>query len=93
MGWEMDVETNPKARKDYQCQASDWIMNSVGLDPDYFEPEDYAKIEIAQGKDFKILKGETYVKVTGKFDGEFATFRAIPDLNEICIRYKLYDDC
>jgi len=90
--WEFSAETKPTARKDYHCEASDWIINTVGLDEREFEPEDWAKIEEARKNGFKILKGEKYINVSGKWEGEFSTFRAIPELNDICIKYDLYCD-
>jgi len=92
MSWEMETVEYPKARKDYSCDAAEWIGNTVGFNEREFEPEDWEKIEAAMNKNFKILKGEKYLKVSGKYDGEFSTFRAIPALDEICKKYDIYED-
>jgi len=89
MGWEMETRTDPVARKDYHCQASDWICES-GRDESEYEVKDWATIKKAKSEDWKILKGTKYVKVSGKYDGDFATFRAREDLEDICQRYEIY---
>ena len=38
----------------------------------------------------KILKGQRYIKVSGKREGEFAVFRARPEIDAICKKYELY---
>lgn len=92
MSWEIAKVEHPVARKNYQCQASVWIDNTVGFFRSEFDPEDWEKIKVAAKKDFKILKGEKYKKISGKFDGEFGVFRAIPELDDICKKYDLYDE-
>ncbi|MCV6612402.1 MAG: hypothetical protein OIF55_16695 [Amphritea sp.] len=92
MGWEFATETKPVARKDYHCEASDWIDNTTGWDEEEFAEEDRETIRKARAEGCKVLKGTQYVKVTGKFEGEFSTFRARADLNDICQRYDLYPD-
>lgn len=88
--WEVETVTNPVARKDYHCQASDWIVNA-GLDERDYEAEDWAVIEKAKAEGFQIKKGTKYLKVSGKFDGEFQVFRAREELEAICQKYELYD--
>lgn len=90
--WEIEASGYPVARKDYDCQAVDWIDNTIGFNKEEFTPEEWEKIELARNKGFKILKGEKYLKVSGKYDGEFSVFRAIPDLDEICKKYDLYHE-
>lgn len=84
-------ELNPKARKNYPCQASEWIFNM-------FEPEDFTFSEKrdlvrARRNGFKIHKGEDYTYQSLVDAGEFSTFRAITALHEMCIKYDIYEDC
>ena len=55
----MESTFNPVARKDYYCNASDWICNSFLCDEDY-DPEDLVTIEKAREENWKILKGTKY---------------------------------
>jgi len=91
MSWTFSKTTSPVARKDYHCEASDWISNSIGYDDELSE-EDQATWEKAQEEGCKILKGTRYQKVTGKYEGEMSTYRARLDLDDICCRYSLYPD-
>ena len=89
MCWDFAVHTEQLARKDYRCQASDWI-NSGYCELD-FDPEDWQAIMKAKGEGWKILKGTNYLKVKGKWEGEFCVFRARPELDAICHKYDLYE--
>lgn len=90
MTWDLVTETKPVARKDYHCEASDWIDNTIGWDERDFDEEDRETIRKARAEGCKILKGTQYVKLSGKWEGEFSTFRARADLNAICHKYELY---
>lgn len=92
MTWEVSTLTTPVARKDYHCQASDWIDNTLGWNEEEYEEADRPAIRKALAEGKKILKGTQYVKVTGKWEGEFDTFRARKDLNDICHKYELYPE-
>jgi len=91
MSWEMESITHPVARKDYRCQAAEWI-DRVGLREEDYDPADLESINKAREEGWKILKGTAYIKVRGKWDGEFCTFRARPELNDICQEYDIYSD-
>ncbi len=91
MTWEMATLTEPKARKDYHCEASDWIDNS-GLGEEDFGIKDWAVIENARAENWQIRKGTTYVNTKGKWDGDFTVFRARTDLNAICRKHNIYQD-
>ena len=92
MSWENSTITTPVARKEYHCQASDWIDNSIGWDEQEYDEEDRPVIRQAKAENCKILKGTRYVKVSGKWDGEFHVFRARDDLDSICKKYDLYQE-
>jgi len=89
MSWDVSTQTNPTASKEYHCQASDWIENS-GLCDEDFDAEDAKTIAKARSEGWMILPGTKYVKITGKWDGDFQTFRAREDLDYICHSYELY---
>ena len=91
MSWEMEKETTQIARKEYHCNASDWIDNA-GLEEGDYQPLDWARIQAAKSEGFKILKGSEYIKISGKWDGEFSVFRARPELEKICVDYGLYSE-
>ena len=91
MSWSISEITEPTARKDYHCEASDWIDNELGWDKRYYNnDEDYQIVKKARKENCKILKGTKYIQVKGKWDGEFMTFRARKDLNYICHKYDIY---
>lgn len=91
MDWDFCTESKQVARKDYQCDAMDWICN-IGYGENEYDPEDWAAIEKARSEGCKILKGQIYVKVSGKWDGEMSVFRARPEINDICRKYEIYSD-
>lgn len=76
-----------KARKDYNCDATIYLREYG--DYDMFTLEE---MEIINNTNGKIKKGETYRKVVGKFEGELYTFRAIPEIDDICLKYELYPE-
>jgi len=92
MSWEVSTETHPVARKDYHCQASDWIDNTLGWGEEDYDEDDRAVIKKALSEGCRIISGTKYLKVSGRYDGEFTTFRAREDLHAICEKYDLYED-
>ncbi len=86
---ELLSESNPKARKDDNCMACDWIINTDLQDI----PLTFADLRLivkAGRSGWKIRKGDMYLKQPVKFEGEIRTFRAIPEIHDICIKYDLY---
>jgi hypothetical protein len=88
MGWDFSVTTRPIARKPYRCDAAHVIRDT---DCD-FTAEERATIESARAGGWMINKGDQYVNCSGKWDGEFETFRARIDLDAICQDYDLYPE-
>lgn len=88
--WSLCNERTHKARKDYQCDAMHWIIE-LDIEEIGIEPEELAAIQKAKDEKCRILRGQTYVKVTGIFDGEWSVFRARPEIDDICKKYKVYD--
>ena len=82
-------ESKPKARKNYDCMASEFILNN-GVDGMGFTRPELRSISKARKNGYKILKGEIYMRQNNKFDGELYTFKAIPAIAEICFKYDLF---
>jgi hypothetical protein len=91
MSWDVSTETNPKARKEYHCMASDWFENA-GLCDEDFDLADRPIIAKARAENWKILPGTRYIKIKGIWEREASTFRARKDMDKICRKYELYDD-
>ena len=90
MSWDFCTTTEQVARRDYHCQASDWIFElDLKGQLSFSELRSIAK---AKRDKWKIKKGDRYTKTKGKFYGEFAVFRARLDLDKICINHDLYGD-
>jgi len=85
--------TRPKATKDYHCQACEHISCAWNEADILALPDNERKAyELAKSKNFRILKGEEYVCQSGVYDGQFYTFRRIPDMVDICHKYELFPD-
>lgn len=88
MGWDFYEATTPKARKEYRCDACEYI-NSV-INEGYFSFAEMRLIVKAKRDGWKIKKGQIYDKVKGKWEGDFSIFRARPEMNELCLKHDLY---
>ncbi len=80
--------TTQKARKEYRCDAMEFIQNSMSIEE--FTQSEQALIIKAQSERCKITKGSTYTKVSGKWEGDFSVFRARTEIDNICLKYDLY---
>lgn len=83
-------ESTPTARVDHDCMASDFILNQ-GIDGFGYTFSEFRAIAKAKKSNFKILKGDKYMKQTNKQHGDIYTFKAIPAMHDICVKYDLYD--
>ena len=83
-------ESKPVARKEHDCYACEWLLaNGVnGMGYSFFELRQIAK---AKRNKWKIVKGQKYVKQNNVFDGMVYTYKAIPEIHEICLKHNLYD--
>jgi len=82
--------TYPIAKKQYNCQAYEWISNVC----DSFEDMTFSErkhIVIARKNKGNILKGQRYLYQV-QVDSKIITFRAIPELHEICLKYNIYPE-
>ena len=84
-------ESEPIARKEYSCMACAFLFElddpcELGLT--FKEKREVVK---ARQKKCKILKGEKYIRQFNKADGDTYSFRAIPAIHKICLKYDLYE--
>ena len=82
-------ETHPIARKDYPCGACEWLLKGGLPDLKYSEAKLWIK---AQREGFKIKAGTRYLKQANIFGGDFCCFRARPEINELCMKYDIYEE-
>lgn len=84
-------ETTPVARKNYSCDASVWVCNYGwnGMGLSFSELRSIAR---ARHNKWRIIKGDKYVRQGNIQDGEFRTFKAIPEIHEICLKHNYYQD-
>jgi len=87
--WDLAKDSKPVARKEYKCQAWPWIDNGISFDD--LDATEKEVIEKARKEGFKILKGTRYLRVDGKWDGEFTTYRARLDLQKICDDHEIQE--
>ena len=83
-------ESTPKARKDYDCDACTWLINS-DIDGQGFTRPELRSISAARKNKWRIAKGQKYLRQNNVFDGAIRTFKAIPEIDAICHKYDLYD--
>lgn len=89
MTWDIATHTEPRARKDYRCDACE-LLRSIGFDCG--TPEEAKFIDQAKADGYQILKGQRYRKISGIWEGSSSVFRARPQIDDICIKYGLYDE-
>ena len=87
--------TMRKARKDHIDNAGlwlneclDWIRTSGELT--FSELRAIAKLK---ANNWKILKGQMYQEDICKMGGEIYSFKCNPEINKICLKLDMYDDC
>lgn len=85
--WNFYTDTKQKARKDYVCDACMLLLDGN----DDLTDEEQQLFDKARSEGFKILKGKEYIKVSGKWEGDFSVFRARPEIDQICLRLGLYE--
>lgn len=84
-------ETTPVANKDHECDACEWLNNSGYANEGDLTEGEWKDYQLAESNGFKVKKGEKYVKQNNKFDGDIYTFKAIPAIHNICLKYDLYE--
>lgn len=79
----------PIASKDYVCEACEWLNNYPDVVAEMTFREKRSVVR-ARKVGWLIKKGERYIRDRGILDGEFYTFRARPDINNLCHKYEVY---
>lgn len=83
-------ESKPVARKEHNCDACNWILNT-GIDGMGFSISEKRAIVKARRNKWKITKGQKYIRQSNIKDGDLYTFKAIPELHELCLKHDLYE--
>lgn len=91
MSYQQLTQRNPTAQKDHDCHACEWITAEGYLDYDFTFAEKRLLVKARQAK-WQIKKGDKYLKCTGVYEGEFCTYQAIPEINDICVKYGIGKD-
>jgi hypothetical protein len=82
-------ESEPKARKLHDCMASDFILAS-GISGNGYSFAELRVIAKAKKNKYKVIKGQKYIRQNNTFEGELYTFKAIPEMHQICLDHDLY---
>lgn len=83
-------QTLPHARKSYPCDACAAFCRS-GLGDDDLTFDDLLIVQAARADRWRILPNRQYVKLIYRDDG-LQTYRARPDMDDLCHRLELFDE-
>lgn len=87
-------ESKPTARKAHNCMAWEYLdgfgFGDFGHELTYAEKRAIVRAKLNGGK---IQPGEQYIRQFMNWDGEIGTYRAIPAIHDICIKYDVFDEC
>tara|TARA_R110002012_G_scaffold25023_1_gene82993 strand:+ start:12 stop:290 length:279 start_codon:yes stop_codon:yes gene_type:complete len=91
MSVEVISQVEPIARKEHECHASRWIREQDGNRPQFENFTQYRNWVIASRNNFKIQPGQKYIRQTNKYEGVIYTWKAIPEIHQICCDLNLYE--
>lgn len=84
------------AMKDYHCDACEYMLDfgsfnefCQGSELTFAEKRSLVR---AKQKKYKIYKGDSYLRQFLNQDGDSYEFKAIAEIHEICVKYKIYQD-
>lgn len=83
-----------KARKDHHDDSAEFILEAL----DYLRSCGKLKfgelraIAELKANNWKIKRGQVYTKQFNKTEGQTYTFKTLPIILKICIKYKLYGE-
>lgn len=89
---ELIHEEHPKARKNHNCMACDFLLANILDTLEYLSFSEKRSIVNARRNQWEIQKGEIYTKQFCLDGGVAYTFRAITAIHEICLEYDLYPE-
>jgi hypothetical protein len=82
--------STPKARKAHRCMASEFIL-AAGISGFGYSFSELRAIAKAKKNNYRVVKGQRYIKQNNKLDGELYTFKAIPQMHQICLAHDHYE--
>jgi len=80
------------AKKHYECDASRVFLQS-GYGENELSADDWLIVQGCEADKWKIKPAQKYRKTVYVDMGKIWTFRARLDMDSICVRYEMYDDC
>lgn len=83
-------ETEPVARKMYNCDAS-YVLIDLQNDG-IFTPEEQSLIDAVKKQGWKILPGQKYRKCVCVDAGRISTYRALLEMDALLSKYDLYNN-
>lgn len=85
-------ESKPTARKEYNCDACNFLFNLSDICELGLSLSEYRSVAKAIQNNYRIQKGSKYVRQFNTDGSEAWTFRAIPEINDICLKFDLYEE-
>lgn len=79
------------ARKDYHCDACEWIHNNDGFRQMKLTFSEWRSVVRAKKNNWKIKKGEKYLYQFNRYSSDVYSLKMIPEIHKICYKYKLYE--
>lgn len=86
------AQTEHVARKEHYCMASDFINEGGNLRGYTFTFSEWRAIIKARDNNWKIIPGQKYLKQFVSYEGSAYTFKAIPEIHAICLKYDYYQE-
>jgi hypothetical protein len=80
------------ARKEYHCDASDFLRDMLGEIRSELSFSEKRLVVKARQENWKIKKGSTYLYQYNKIDNDTYSFRCRPEIHQLCVKYDLYPD-
>lgn len=108
MSWDFYENKKIKARKEYDCQLCEylsmadiiiydrinktWSICPTAKEDFELSDDDLKAIQDYINSGFKIVVGEIHNHTTGKYDGEFVSFRSNIAISNICHKLDLFEE-
>lgn len=73
--------------------ASEFVRDAWNdADINQLPKDEQEAYNLAKEHNFRILKGERYIKQISIYDGSYGTFRGIPAIVDMCHKYELFPE-
>jgi len=86
------AERQPIARKEYVCDACQFLFDTGLINDGLFSIREYRMIVQAKRNGYKIKKGQQYIKQITADGGKIFTYRAIPEIHDLVVKHGLYEE-